>query len=163
MTADIKLTTGQRVKIVKRDLTYDAVVIKTGRLWCELQRLGWEHIERFRMDTRTPHAPGKGYGSPPHFYTLEEWDERGRAVADEHFLRKQGVRLNIGTNTPWTRSTLADALRLAQSIGNPRELLGLIEDYGQLMHEVGRGMNTTEESAAKLAEIEKRLGITDAE
>lgn len=153
----ITLIAGQEVKILGRGGTTRATVVKVGRVWCELQRQGGGCTERFRMDTRTPYAPGKGYGSAPRFYTLEEWAERERAQADLAFLNKQAIRFDTYVKSPWTVSALAGALRLAQAVGDPRELLALIEKYGD-----DRAVPSRDE-AATLAEIKQRLGITDAE
>jgi hypothetical protein len=134
-------------------------VTKVGRVWIDVVHQNRRTpAGRFRMDTQRT----GGSSLPGRFWTMDQYAAAMRERADLALLRDQGIRLEPpwACESPWTTSTLAAALRLAQSIGDPKELLSLIEDYGMECAYGGAGY-TSDGSDALMTEIKKRLGITD--
>lgn len=155
MTTDDKVTVavGERVIVSDHRRDYFATVRKVGRVWIEIERDDWSRLERFRLDTRTPYARGKGHGSAPYFFTLAEHAERRQRAADLAYLRMQGVSIDHGTETTWTPHTLAVALNAMSDVP---KLLGLIEEYGNECTAGGAGY-TVDDSDKILNEIKELL------
>ena len=150
--ADIK--PGDRVMIYDRQHAYSATVVSVARIWCELRRDGCGYAERFRLDDRTN---GSRYGGRPRFYTMDEWAKCQREREDARYLSSQAIRLDRFAGTRWTVSALAAAMRAMSDVPG---LIELIERYGSECAAGGAGY-TFAEPDATLAEIKKRLGVTE--
>lgn len=100
----------------------ERTVIKAGRVWLTVDvpgnsyRLGYG--ERFRRDTGTHHAPGKGYGSPDYLFTPEMRDAMEQRAIDRELIREVfGVTLPTLSPHYADPSRLAAVLREAQREG----------------------------------------------
>jgi hypothetical protein len=133
------------------------VVIKVGRVWIDVANLIDSRVPagRFRLDTQ------KGDPRGPYdarFWTIEQHAEAMRERDNRRFLRHQGIDLDSWRSKldGWTPTTLANAIRLAQSVGDPAELFRLIEGYGHAC-----AGDTFTPANEILTKIQKRLGLTD--
>lgn len=92
---------GQQVLVVEgygsgRRNPVNGVVVKVGRVWCEILREGRHDPEKFRMDSQDT---GSGFASDPRFYTFAQWEQLQLTTKAVDFLRAQGISINIGS--PW--------------------------------------------------------------
>jgi len=141
-------------------------VTRVGRIWIDVAHPNTErliHAGRFRLDTQTNSTSTSVYAA--RFWTMAQYTEKMRERDDQIFLRDQGVRISWDPSwpdpCPWTVTTLADAIRLVQSIGDPAKLLELIEDYGIAMGDIGAGMTNADPANEIFTQITKRLGVSD--
>lgn len=70
------------------------VVTKVGRTWITIGE--GVHEQRFRIDDQTD---GSKYGSPPRFYTLQQWAEKQERDEVTTYLCEQGIDLRF--DSPW--------------------------------------------------------------
>jgi hypothetical protein len=142
-------------------------VTRVGRIWIDVAHPNTErliHAGRFRLDTQTDGTGTSAYAA--RFWTMDQYAEVMRERDAQVFLRDQGVRISWDPSwpdpCPWTATTLAGALRLARSIGDPAKLLELIEEYGIAMRDISQGVVGSSTRAGQVANhIKLRLGLSD--
>jgi hypothetical protein len=141
-------------------------VTRVGRIWIDVAHPNTErliHAGRFRLDTQTDGTGTSAYAA--RFWTMDQYAEVMRERDAQVFLRDQGVRISWDPSwpapCPWTVTTLADAIRLVQSIGDPAKLLELIEDYGIAMGDIGQGVAGSGPADEIMDHIKLRLGLSD--
>jgi hypothetical protein len=111
MTAKVKVEVGQTVMVLGGYGSREAVrgtVVKIGRVWIDVHREGQGWGWRFRLDTQTD---GSDFGSPPRFYTLDQWAQHEREASASAFLRAQGITVE------YSSSWRARMVELAQMLG----------------------------------------------
>lgn len=90
-------------------------VVKVGRVWIDVDVDSF--TLRYRLDTQTN---GSQYGSPPRFYTLDQWAEKQREDEARDYLREQGIEFSYVS--PWRRRLveLADLIRTVEEAGRAK-------------------------------------------
>lgn len=95
----IKVEVGQPVMVhggYGRAEPVRGTVVKVARVWIDVHREGKNWGWRFRLDTQTD---GGNFGSPPRFYTLDQWAQHQREESASAFLRQQGIMVDY--SSPW--------------------------------------------------------------